>query len=219
MKTIQYSLIFVACFVFNYPLNAKEITVKVVDIENMPLANMVVYILPLEAQSFEKYSREPLVISQADQKFKPYISVIQKGLPVSFENEDDITHQIYSSSASNRFSFRIQSGKQQSIEPLMNTGKILMACNIHDWMGGYLLVLDTPLYAKTSEAGVANIDVPENGKYQISVWHPQLMQENQTITKIVNVNDNSDFKVKLSKKMAEIPSQENPVNSDFIEDY
>jgi hypothetical protein len=221
MKTSKSHALFISILIvlLSPVLHATEVTVKVVDPENRPIVDMIVYLMPLEEQSVDEYKVPPLVINQAERKFKPYLSVVQKGLALTFNNEDDITHQIYSASASNRFSLRVKSGDKKSIEPLKNTGKILMGCNIHDWMGGYLLVLDTPLYTKTNEAGIAKIQVSEDGEYQLSVWHPQLMEEDQTHTRKININNSNNFDIKLSNSLADIPTQESPESSDFVDDY
>lgn len=198
--------------------SASEITIIVSDSDNKPVADIIVYMLPLDQQIL-KSSTSELVVYQSKKKFSPYISVLSKGMALSFINKDNITHQIYSTSSKNRFSFRIYSNTQKSIDPLLNTGKILMGCNIHDWMSGYLLVVDTPLYSKTDKYGLAVIDVTETGRYQLSVWHPQMMVDKQTISRTIDIKDSSSFQVQLAGKLADIPNQENPESFEFLNDY
>ncbi|PCJ48102.1 MAG: hypothetical protein COA74_09530 [Gammaproteobacteria bacterium] len=221
MKTKPYYAIFTLCisFLVTFAVQAVEISVKLTDIDKKPVADLVVYLVPLEEQNLENLTPTSLMINQTDKKFNPYISVILKGMPVIFNNEDDITHQVYSTSTSNRFSFRIKSERTKSIEPLKNTGKILMGCNIHDWMSGYLLVLNTPLYTKTDHQGVAKFDVKQTGRYTLSVWHPQLLAENQTISQNINIQSSDIYNISLSNKLADIPNQENPESFDFLDDY
>lgn len=195
------------------------ITVKVVDINNEPVEDMVVYLLPLEQQNMKKLNIAPLIIQQLDKKFTPYISVIKKGLPLTFVNDDEITHQIYSASAKNRFSFRIKSGAEKKIRSLSVTGKVLMGCNIHDWMSGYLMVLDTPWYTKTNFNGESVLSVTGKGAYQLVVWHPQLGEKDQKVSQQITLSKDKHYLIKLTKKMNNIPSQENPGKFDFLEIY
>ena len=198
---------------------AKTVTVTVMNINNNPVSDLVVFLEPLENQKLDSLSVDPLIINQEDKKFAPYISVIQKGLPLTFLNKDSITHHIYSASSKNRFSFRLKSKDEKLVEDIMVAGKVVMGCNIHDWMSGYLLVVDTPIYSKTNSQGKVSFEVPEAGRYQLKVWHPQLMEKNQEISRELNTSEINTVELRLTKKMAKIQIQENPDNFDFLEDY
>lgn len=198
---------------------AANVNVSIVSVDNKPLAQLVVYLLPLDEQQLQDVKSTPLVIYQAKKRFIPYISVVAKGATVSFSNSDTITHHIYSASANNRFSFRVKSGDKKTIEPLSVSGKILMGCNIHDWMSGYILVVDSPLYSLTNVDGQTTIKVPEGGRYQLIVWHPQLMEPEQKISRQIIVSKDLNIQLQLSQIMAKMPDQVNAESFDFLDDY
>ena len=198
---------------------AAGITVEVVDVNNKAVAGLVVYLEPLENQYLQSTQVKPLIIYQSDKAFSPYVSVISKGAIATFSNKDDITHHIYSVASKNRFSFRIKSGSSNQTEPLSVTGKILMGCNIHDWMSGYLMIVDTPLYSKTNPYGETTLEIPVLGRYNLVVWHPQLSEKNQSISREITVTDGKHYQVRLTKEMAEFTGQENPDGFDFLDDY
>ena len=111
---------------------------------------MVVYLQPEDDISLP-FNEQIVEVGQFDRSFTPYISVMQLGNKVIFKNKDDITHHIYSPIGDNKFSFKISAGESQIKRDFQQTGEVAMGCNIHDWMSGYLLIVDTPLFGKTNE--------------------------------------------------------------------
>ena len=54
-------------------------------------------------------------------------------------------------------------------------GVVVLGCNIHDQMVGWILVVDTPYYAQTVAAtGTAQIDNVPAGTYRLRTWHTRL---------------------------------------------
>jgi hypothetical protein len=182
------------------------------------LADMVVYLEPLEGQVLEETSQE-IVIGQKGKSFSPYISVSQVNSPVNFVNQDDITHHIYSAGSNNKFSFKIRAGQINSSPQFEHEAAVAMGCNIHDWMSGYLLVVNTPYFAKTDNQGRANFDVAKKGRYNIVVWHPQMQTENNRLIKEEVILTHSTFSLSLINEMSVIPLQESDDDFDFLSDY
>jgi len=182
------------------------------------LADMVVYLEPLDGQILEQSSKE-VVVGQLDKSFSPYISVSQVSSQVNFVNQDDITHHIYSAGSDNKFSFKIRAGQTNSSALFEHETEVAMGCNIHDWMSGYLLVVNTPYFTKTDNQGRASFDVAKKGKYKIVVWHPQMQSENNRLIKDETILTNSTITFSLKNEMSEIPLQESDDDFDFLSDY
>lgn len=197
---------------------AQEIKITVLDHQQQPVADIVAYLEPLDDIKVEP-NNEGIEIGQLNKSFTPYISVMQKGSKVTFHNQDDITHHIYSPVGENKFSFKIRSGQSQLKQDFNQVGEIAMGCNIHDWMSGYLLVLDTPYFNKTNAEGVANINISEQGNYRLNIWHPQLMEENNKISMVVDTTEIQHHTFKLTKAMQTIPEQSNNDDFDFLSEY
>ncbi|MGJ8692297.1 MAG: hypothetical protein ACSHW0_07430 [Thalassotalea sp.] len=186
------------------------------------LADLVVYLQPnLQGgeQSSLPINNKKVEIGQQHKSFTPYISVMQLGSDVAFTNQDDITHHIYSPIGNNKFDFKIRAGEQKIKQDFVEVGEVAMGCNIHDWMSGYLLILPTPYFEKTDQAGQANIIAVENGQYQLTVWHPQLKTPAHKIVKTVMINKNERFQIDISDLLAEIPEQKSDEDFDFLDDY
>ena len=182
------------------------------------LADMVVYLEPLDGQELEKSSKK-IVVGQLGKSFTPYISVSQINSKVSFVNQDDITHHIYSAGNENKFSFKIRAGQTNSSTQFDHASEVAMGCNIHDWMSGYLLVVNTPYFGKTNKHGQVSFTIAKHGKYRIVVWHPQMQNENSRMIKEKVIVANTDFTFTLKKEMSEVPLQESDDDFDFLSDY
>ena len=182
------------------------------------LADMVVYLEPLDGQVLEKSSKK-IVVGQLGKSFTPYISVSQINSKVSFVNQDDITHHIYSAGNENKFSFKIRAGQTNSSTEFDHASEVAMGCNIHDWMSGYLLVVNTPYFGKTDKHGQVSFNIAKQGKYRIVVWHPQMQNENSRMIKEKVIVANSDLTFTLENEMADIPLQESDDDFDFLSDY
>jgi hypothetical protein len=57
--------------------------------------------------------------------------------------------------------------------PFDRAGIVVLGCNIHDGMLGYIVVVDTPHYAKTDEQGIALIESVPRGDYVLAAWTPR----------------------------------------------
>lgn len=182
------------------------------------LKDLVVYLEPLEGQVLEKKS-DRLVINQEGKSFAPYISVSQIDSNIDFVNKDDITHHIYSAGSDTKFSFKIRAGETNSSVQLHQATEVAMGCNIHDWMSGYLLVVNTPYFDKTDEQGHAYFDVSTLGRYKVVVWHPQIQNTDHRMVREENISHNLLLSFKLKDEMAEIPLQESDDDFDFLSDY
>ena len=199
-------------------LQAAELEVKVLDINSQPVTNIVVYLENEDGVLLEKTAKA-IEINQSNKSFLPYISVMQKGNLVHFNNKDDITHHIYSPLGENKFSFKILAGEKKTIEHFSTAGEIAMGCNIHDWMSGHLLIVATPYFDKTNGNGIANISVKEEGNYNLTLWHPQLGERDNQLTKKITIKGDMNKVLQLTQEMAVLPEQKNEDDFDFLSDY
>jgi len=57
---------------------------------------------------------------------------------------------------------------------LEDAGVVVLGCNIHDGMIGYIVVVDTPHFARTNERGIATLANMSSGSYAVSAWTPRV---------------------------------------------
>ena len=131
-----------------------------------PLADAVVSLQAGAASS----SRAVAVMDQRDSTFVPGVLVVQAGTTVSFPNSDTVQHQVYSFSPAKPFERPLYEGTP--LEPVLfdRPGVVVVGCNIHDWMIGYIVVVPSPHFGKTDAQGKVRLDVPA-GRYEMQVWH------------------------------------------------
>ncbi|QFU22209.1 hypothetical protein FM038_008610 [Shewanella eurypsychrophilus] len=198
-------------------------TFRLVDSTGKAMESMVVYLQPKQADNTEAMSGDnqsaPLEIHQENKQFTPYITVIQKGYELQFVNDDDITHHIYSAVGPNRFSFKLRKGNATQSMVFDQTGHISMGCNIHDWMSGHLLVVDTPYFGTTDDAGWVSFDNVPDADYRLVIWHPQLSADKNSVSQGVVLPLAEALTITVSAPMAEIPSQESLDDFEFLEGY
>jgi plastocyanin len=152
--------------------HAASVEAVVADAAGKPVADAVVYALPLSTRS-EPRSTHSAAIEQVDREFVPYVSVVETGTTVSFPNRDPIMHHVYSFSPAKSFEIKLYTGQSPRSILFDKPGVITLGCNIHDWMIGYILVVATPHFAKTDASGVARLrDIPA-GVYELHAWHPR----------------------------------------------
>ena len=126
------------------------------------------------------YARGPLptvTIAQRDRELIPYMTVVQTGTAIEFPNQDPFKHHLYSFSPAKTFEIKLYAGKPEKPIVFDKPGEVALGCNIHDWMEAYVLVVDTPYFAKTDDKGRAHIAHVPPGSYRLRWWHPRQKQD------------------------------------------
>lgn len=148
---------------------AAGVEFRVTDASGAPLENVAVYVTP--RQPLPPRTRREAVIEQVKRQFEPLVSVIQTGTAVNFPNRDDVRHHVYSFSPAKTFEIKLYVGTPAKPVLFDKPGEVVLGCNIHDQMRGFVLVVDTPFVAKTDAAGRALVEDLPAGEFDIGVWH------------------------------------------------
>lgn len=195
---------------------AASITVQVTDATGHPLADAVVYVEPETGQSLPKQLR-PIEIEQKGRKFAPLVTVVQSGTTILFPNNDTVKHHIYSFSPAKTFEQKLYSGIPEKPIVFDKTGTVVLGCNIHDQMLAYILIVDTPYFAKTGVSGKVKIEVPAGGKFRVKVWHFGLPANEIPEQSDVFKNGDAVANFKLNVKSPAAKSEAKP--SSYQSDY
>jgi plastocyanin len=154
---------------------AASLRVEVEDPAGRPVADAVVYALPDKPVSPGDSLKAS--IDQVDRQFVPRVSVIQTGTSVTFPNSDNIRHSVYSFSPARTFTLKIYSGIPATPVVFDKPGIVVMGCNIHDSMVAWVLVVDTPYFARTDSAGTASLQNLPPGSYKLRAWSNAMRHE------------------------------------------
>lgn len=119
-----------------------------------------------------KRSDQTVIMDQVDRQFKPRVLAIRSGQRVAFPNSDQIRHHVYSFSKPNHFEIKLYSGEEVDPVPFDHAGIVVVGCNIHDQMRGYIYVSDTE-HARVSDAQ-GRVYLDGATPPQVRVWHSDL---------------------------------------------
>ncbi len=117
--------------------------------------------------------RASAIVDQIHKRFVPIVSVVRTGTTINFPNSDQIRHQVYSFSPAKVFTLKLYAGSPQAGIVFDKPGLVVLGCNIHDSMLAYVVVVDSPYFAKIPASGKGTLDLPV-GRYRMRVWHPDL---------------------------------------------
>lgn len=152
---------------------AATLQVNVQDEQGRPLPDAVVFLESREASRAVR-PMEGVEVAQQSRAFVPGVQVVTRGTAVSFPNRDTVRHHVYSFSPAKKFELKLYIGTPASPVVFDQAGVVVLGCNIHDEMVGWILVLDTPHYGRSADNGrVVLADVPD-GSYRLRVWHSHL---------------------------------------------
>ncbi|WP_438864646.1 methylamine utilization protein [Neptunicella sp.] len=172
---------------------AAQLDVLVQNPDGKPLANIVVYLEPTDKSAMPVKAApkdHSAIMDQIDKQFKPHILVVQKSAWVNFPNSDSIKHHVYSFSDAKTFELKLYNGGSASPIQFDKSGEVALGCNIHDWMLGYIYVVDTPWFGKTNKLGKISLNVPV-GEYQLKFWSPLLEVVDQGFSERIQVQQDS----------------------------
>jgi plastocyanin len=179
-----------------------ELRILVKDHHGKSVADAVVLVMPTDPKIAQRARTPADAIDQVDKQFVPYVKPVFLGSKVRFPNSDHIRHQVYSFSPAKIFELPLYAGTDAPPVVFDKPGVVVLGCNIHDWMVGYIYVSETPFFAKTETAGTAVIaDLPP-GDYSVRIWHPSMEGgENATLRQVtLNADAPTDVAWELGLK-------------------
>ena len=112
-------------------------------------------------------------MDQKDSAFVPHMLVVERGTAVTFPNSDSVSHHVYSFSEAKRFELALYKGDRHPPLVFDRAGVVVLGCNIHDGMLGYVVVVDSPHFATTDAAGRVVLHGLAAGAYSVDTFTPR----------------------------------------------
>jgi plastocyanin len=166
---------------------AADISIRVIDREGHGVNQVVVTATPLGTQT--SFSPKPAVMDQRNLQFVPRVLVVGVGARVDFPNSDSVSHQVYSFSPAKRFQLPLYKGEVHPPVVFDHPGLVVLGCNIHDSMVGYIYVTEVPYFGTTEADGALQLkDMPE-GDYRIVLWSPFIADEPASLVRTLHVDN------------------------------
>jgi len=108
--------------------------------------------------------------------FEPRVQALRKGQVLEVVNSASIAHNVNwagGGAAQDNGNVILPAGGKHEITGFKPTksAPVLISCNIHGWMKGYVRIFDHPYYAVTDKEGMFEIKGVPAGTWNMVVWH------------------------------------------------
>jgi plastocyanin len=155
------------------------------------MSDTVVYYVPNGGAPHPKPGR--FRIYTRGKQFDPTTLVIPLGSTISFPNQDEILHNVFSVSPAANFDLGLYGEGTSADFTFKTPGLVLINCNVHRAMQANVLVVDTPYFTRPDKDGHFELTGLPAGGGKLMVWHPRAT----TQTAAVSVSDGVTVPVKL----------------------
>jgi len=108
---------------------------------------------------------------------------------VVFPNSDTVAHQVYSFSPAKHFELPLYRGQAHPPIVLDHAGLVVVGCNIHDSMLGYIYVTDSPYFSTSDSQGTSKFSSLPAVAYDLTVWSARLPRDAAQATQRVVLQD------------------------------
>lgn len=163
--------------------HVRALEILVTDSNGSPLPNAVIELMGVEKTI--SAPEQPLIIDQVNKSFLPKVLLAPVNSRVNFPNSDNIRHHVYSFSPAKTFELKLYADEPKDPVLFDQSGLVVLGCNIHDSMVGYIYVAEAPAYI-TDKEGKVSINLA-NTDTSITVWHPDA-QQGVDYRKTVNIS-------------------------------
>jgi plastocyanin len=131
-------------------------------------------------------SAAPSQAVRYDQKgceYLPQVLPMQVSQQLQIYNDDQTSHNIHPLAKVNPEWNKSQPAGSPPIDTKYDKAEFIpVKCNIHPWMHGYFVVLNTSHYAVTGEDGSFDLKGLPPGKYTVTAWQEQYGTQTQDVT-------------------------------------
>ena len=143
-------------------------------------------------------ARASVILDQQGCRFQPHVVLIPRGATLEILNNDEILHNVRTTSKKNPPFNKAQPKFLKKIKHTFKAApeKIKVQCDAHSWMSAWIVVQEHPFYTVTNASGQFTLtDVPA-GTYTIESWHEKLGTQTATVTVPATETVTADFTFK-----------------------
>jgi plastocyanin len=162
------------------------------------LGNVVIYVSGTADNT--SHTELPADFDQRDCHYTTHILAVRTGQEIRISNGDPFAHNIHPLAKINREWNKMQLPNTPSFSYAYEKEEFIpIKCNIHAWMQGYFIVLNTNHFAVTGESGQFSLPNLPPGRYVLTAWHETLGTQSREITVTGNQSQTIDFVFKAKE--------------------
>ena len=125
---------------------------------------------------------EPAVMDQEGCVFAPHVLAAQANQVIVFKNSDPTVHNVRALARENRTFNVALPGKGRTVRRFFSKPEIVrIRCDIHAWMGAFVVVEGHPFRAVTGDGGSFALDGLPAGEYVVEAWQETLGSSRQSV--------------------------------------
>jgi plastocyanin len=154
----------------------------------------VVYVDAISGKTFPAPAQHP-VIDQKGLVYQPHVTAVLVGTAVDFLNSDNVAHNVFWTSigGNKKLGHNLGTwpkGEKKSFK-FDTPGVVPILCNVHPEMSAYLVVVPTPYFATSDQAGNYKIENVPDGSYTVIAWHEGAKNQSKPVS--VSGDAKADF--------------------------
>ncbi len=139
----------------------------------------------------------PLVLDQRGCRFRPHLVVVSQSQSLKILNSDGVLHNVHLHARKNEPFNRSMPGRVKELNVTFDRPeRIRVGCDVHKWMGAWIVVTKHPYYAVTGKDGAFRLESVPPGTYTLQVWHEKLGKQKREITVSPGADAEVDFVLK-----------------------
>jgi plastocyanin len=145
----------------------------------------VVYVDAISGKTFPAPAEHP-VIDQKGLVYQPHVTAVLVGTTVDFLNSDSVAHNVFWTSigGNKKLGHNLGTwpkGEKKSFK-FDAPGAVPILCNVHPEMSAYLVVVPTPYFATSDQAGNYKIENVPDGSYTVIAWHEGAKNQSKPVS-------------------------------------
>jgi plastocyanin len=135
--------------------------------------NVIVALTDVPADKIPPLASARLVLDNQQCTFFPHVSVLTTGSVIEATNSDPILHttHLYGPLEAN---IALPLKGQRVARTVDKPGTIVVKCDVHGWMQGFVRVDPHPFHAVSADSGAFRISGIPPGTYTLEAWHEKL---------------------------------------------
>lgn len=181
------------------------------------IQNVVVYVR-VSGQKPTPLTENP-ILDQKDCRYLPHVIAVPTGTTVHLTSNDPVAHNVNAHATKNEAKNLLISKKGIKFDyTLTKAEAIKLTCDVHSWMSGYIVAVDSNFYTvtgqkdekgnfihpddyeKSADTGKYTIKDVAAGRARVVVWHETLGTANKTVQVPETGELKVDFKSSEFKK-------------------